>query len=94
MTRMKGTSNETVMERFQPTEEDEHNVVIVVWDTMKAPSNNDYIRAPYRLDSLEDVSLLPEKPGYSYDVIHQDGRRWSMSDLREDPPEWFKNGKK
>lgn len=88
---MKGTDDQTVEERFQPTEEDEHSVVIVEWDTMKAPTDEDYIRAPYRFDSLDDVHPLPEKPGYSRDVIHQDGRRWSMTDLREDPPEWFRS---
>ena len=42
---MKGTADETVMERFRPTEDDDYSVVIVEYDTMKAPSDEDYIRA-------------------------------------------------
>lgn len=86
---MKGTSDETVMERFQPTEEDDWSVVIVVYDTMKAPYDDDYIRAPYRFDSLEDVSPLPEKEAYERVVITQDGDHYPMPDLRADPPDWF-----
>ena len=81
-----------VKARFQPTEKDDHDVVIILYDKFKAFSDTDYITAPFKYDSLEDISPLPEhKSGYEHTILHQDGRTWEYRHLQEsdDPPEWF-----
>jgi hypothetical protein len=81
-----------VKEEFQPTEEDDHNVVVILYDTWNAFSDSDYIRAPYKYDSLDNLAPMPEeKNGYEHTILHQDGRTWEYRHLQEsdDPPEWF-----
>jgi len=92
---MRARPMSVVRERFAPTEEDDHSVVIVQYDTMKAPPDEDYIVCPFKLDSLEEVGPLPDRPGTSRTVIHQDGREWNFERellKAEDPPDWFLAG--
>lgn len=81
-----------VKEEFQPTEEDDHSVVVLLYDTEQAFSDDDYVTCPYKFDSLEDLTDMPEsKPGYEHTILHQDGRHWEYANLEEsaDPPDWF-----
>lgn len=77
-----------VEEEFAPTEDDDHSVVVIQYDEYKAPSDNDYVTAPYTYDSLEGIPLPPEKPDISYVIYTEDNERYVVSDLREDPPDW------
>lgn len=90
---MRAASLSDVREKLGPTEEDDYDVIIVQYNTMKAPPDEDYITAPFHLDSLEDVGPLPDQPGLSRTVMHQDGRSWNFErDLlnADDPPDWFR----
>jgi hypothetical protein len=93
--RAKGFSK--VKEAFQPTEEDDHSVVVILYDKFKAFSDEDYITAPHKYESLEDMPPLPEdKAGYEHTILHQDGRTWEYRHLQEsdDPPDWFPEDKR
>lgn len=81
-----------VREAFAPTEEDNYTVVVVQYNTMKAPPDEDYVICPFKHDSLEELGPLPERPGTERTVIHQDGREWNFEEEllhAEDPPDWF-----
>jgi hypothetical protein len=81
-----------VRKAFAPTEEDEYSVVIVQYDTFKAPPDEDYVTAPFEFDSLEEIGPLPDRPGTERTVIHQDGREWNFEEEllnADDPPDWF-----
>lgn len=81
-----------VKEKFQPTEKDDHSVVVILYDTWKAPSDEDYITVPFRFEKLEDMSSLPEHiDGHEHTILHQDGRTWEYRHLQEsdNPPDWF-----
>lgn len=88
---MEAAKWQDVYDEFKPTDDDEHSVVIIQYDEMNAFSDPDYITAPYKYDTLEDgIPMPPEKSQVSYTILHQDGRMWEVSSLREvdDPPEW------
>ena len=89
---MKAKRFSEVKEAFQPTENDDHSVVVIQYDKWKAFSDDDYITTPYKFNSLDEMIRLPEhKEGYEHTILHQDGRRWEYRDLQEsdDPPTWF-----
>ncbi len=89
---MRATRFDKVKERFQPTEEDDHSVVVLLYDTWNAPTDGDYVTAPFTFESLNDLAPMPEdKAGYEHTILHQDGRTWEYRHLQEsdDPPEWF-----
>lgn len=90
--RVRAKSFGKVKEAFQPKEEDEHSVVIILYDKWKAFSDEDYITAPFKFKCLEEMTPLPEdKEGYEHTILHQDGRTWEYRHLQDadDPPEWF-----
>jgi hypothetical protein len=81
-----------IRDKLGPTEDDDYNVVILQYDTFKAPPDEDYVTAPFKFDSLEEVGPLPERPGTERTVIHQDGRSWNFEEEllnADDPPDWF-----
>lgn len=86
---MKAARLSEVADEFKPTEEDDHSVVVVRYDLMKAPSDDDYITTPYEYDELQDIPDPPDKPDTEYIILTQDNGMFDVADLRENPPEWF-----
>lgn len=62
---MKAKRFSEVKETFQPTENDDHSVVVIQYDKWKAFSDDDYITTPYKFNSLDEMILLPEHKGGS-----------------------------
>lgn len=90
---MKAAKWSEVRDEFAPDEDSEYKVVIVKYDEFKAPTDDDYITAPYKYKDMDGVPLPPEKPEISYNILTADDV-WDVSAIREDPPDWIEEFEK
>lgn len=77
-------------EEFGP--EGDEKVVVLRWDNWAAPTSDDLVRPIFRYSDYDDLTVRqpPEGDSIDYYYVDEDGEIYTIEEMREDPPDWYK----